>query len=131
MTTMLSFLIQLLKHCRLVSSAMWWTLQNFVAELRLFIYNKTSRSAPQYSNILIKFLLLQFKDYFFSFFLYWLKFYLYSTNQLTRCFKLALTSMLNFLIQLLKHCTFTSVISKVVNLAKFYCWIKVVYIWKN
>ena len=43
LNSLLSFLIELLKHKRLVSSAMWWTLQNFIAWLRSFIYNKNRR----------------------------------------------------------------------------------------
>ena len=43
LTCLFSFLIELLRHNRLVSSAKWWTLQNFIAWLRSFIYNKNSR----------------------------------------------------------------------------------------
>ena len=35
------FLIESLKHNRLVSLAKWWTIQNFVAWLRSFIFDKT------------------------------------------------------------------------------------------
>ena len=43
LTCLFSFLIELLRHNRLVSSAKWWTLQNFIAWLRSFIYNKNRR----------------------------------------------------------------------------------------
>ena len=38
LTSLFSFFIELLRHKRLVSSAQWWTLQNFIAWLRSFIY---------------------------------------------------------------------------------------------
>ena len=40
LTSLLSFLIELLWHNRLVSSAKWWTLQNSIAWFRSFICNK-------------------------------------------------------------------------------------------
>ena len=43
LTSLFSFLIELLRHKRLVSSAKWWTLQNFIAWLRSFIYSKNRR----------------------------------------------------------------------------------------
>ena len=43
LTSLFSFLIELLWHNRLVSSAKWWTLQNFIAWFRSFIYNKNRR----------------------------------------------------------------------------------------
>ena len=45
LTCLFSFLIELLRHNRLVSSAKWSTLQNFIACLRPFIYYK-NRSDP-------------------------------------------------------------------------------------
>ena len=44
LTSLFSFLIELLRHNRLVSSAKWWTLQNFIAWLRSFIYNINRRA---------------------------------------------------------------------------------------
>ena len=41
--SLFSFLIELLRHKRLASSAKWWSLQNFFAWLRSFIYNKNRR----------------------------------------------------------------------------------------
>ena len=38
-----TFLIELQRHNRLVLSARWWTLQDFIAWLRSFIYNKNGR----------------------------------------------------------------------------------------
>ena len=43
LTSLFSFLIELLRHKRLVSSAKWWTLRNFIAWLRSFIYSKNRR----------------------------------------------------------------------------------------
>ena len=43
LTSLLSFLIELLRHNRLVSSAKWWNLQIFIAWLRSFTYNENSR----------------------------------------------------------------------------------------
>ena len=43
LTILFSFLIELLRHNRLMSSAKWWTLQNFIAWFRSFIYNKHRR----------------------------------------------------------------------------------------
>ena len=43
LTSSFSFLIELLRHKRLKSSAKWWTLQNFIAWLRSFIYSKNRR----------------------------------------------------------------------------------------
>ena len=43
LVSLFSFLIELLRHNRLVSSRKWWTLQNFIAWLWLFIYNKNRR----------------------------------------------------------------------------------------
>ena len=43
LTSLCSFLIELLRHNRLVSSAKWWTSQNFIAWFRSYIYNKKSR----------------------------------------------------------------------------------------
>ena len=43
LTCLFSFLIELLRHDRLVSSAKWWTLQDFIAWLRSFLYNKNKR----------------------------------------------------------------------------------------
>ena len=43
LTSLFSFLIELLRYKILVSSAKWWTLQNFIAWLRSFIYNKNRR----------------------------------------------------------------------------------------
>ena len=43
LTSLFSFLIELLKHKRLVSSAKWCTLQYFIAWLRSFIYSKNRR----------------------------------------------------------------------------------------
>ena len=40
LTSLFSFLIELLWHNRLVPSAKWWTLQNFIAWFGSFIYNK-------------------------------------------------------------------------------------------
>ena len=40
LTSLFSFLIKLPRHKRLVSSAMWWTLQIFFAWLRSFAYKK-------------------------------------------------------------------------------------------
>ena len=37
LTSLFSFLIELLRHNRLVPSANWWTLQNFIAWFRSFI----------------------------------------------------------------------------------------------
>ena len=55
LTSLFSFLIESLWHNRLVSSAKWWVLQNFIAWFRLFIYNKNRRGpradpwgAPQF-----------------------------------------------------------------------------------
>ena len=47
LTSLFSFLIELLRHKRLVSSAKWWTLQNFIAWLRSFIYSKNRRVVEQ------------------------------------------------------------------------------------
>ena len=46
LTSLFNFLMELLRHKRLVSSAKWWTLQNFIAWLRSFIYSK-NRSGPR------------------------------------------------------------------------------------
>ena len=46
LTSLFSFLIELLRPKRLVSSAKWWTLQNFIAWLRSFIYIK-NRGGPR------------------------------------------------------------------------------------
>ena len=43
LTFWFSFLIELLRHNRLLSSAKWWTLQNVIAWLRSSIYNKNRR----------------------------------------------------------------------------------------
>ena len=43
LTSLFSFLIGLLKYKRLVLSAKWWTLQNFIAWLRSFVYNENRR----------------------------------------------------------------------------------------
>ena len=43
LTSLFSFLMKLLRHKRLVTSAKWWTLLNFIAWLRSFIYNKSRR----------------------------------------------------------------------------------------
>ena len=43
LTSLFSFLIELLRHNKIVSSAKWWTLQNFIAWLRSFIYSKNRR----------------------------------------------------------------------------------------
>ena len=43
LTSLLSFLIDLPKYNKLVSSAKWCTLQNFIAWLRSFMYNKNRR----------------------------------------------------------------------------------------
>ena len=40
---MFSLLIELLQHNRLVSSAKWWILQDFITWLRSFIYSKNRR----------------------------------------------------------------------------------------
>ena len=40
LTSLFSFLIELLRHNKSVSSAKWWTLQNFIAQLRSFIYSR-------------------------------------------------------------------------------------------
>ena len=42
-TSLFSFLIEFLGHNGLMSLAKWWTLQNFIAWFRSFIYNKNSR----------------------------------------------------------------------------------------
>ena len=47
LTSLFSFLIDLPRHNRLVSSVKWWTLQNVIAWFRLFIYNKNSSGPPQ------------------------------------------------------------------------------------
>ena len=44
LTSLFSFLIELLRHNKLVSSANWWTLQNFVGQLRSFIYSRNGRA---------------------------------------------------------------------------------------
>ena len=43
LTSLFSFLIELLRHKKLVSSAKWWNLQELIAWLRSFIYNKNRR----------------------------------------------------------------------------------------
>ena len=43
LSSLFSFLRELLRHNRLVSPSKWWTLQNFIAWFRSFIYNKNSR----------------------------------------------------------------------------------------
>ena len=43
LTSLFSFLIELLRHKKLVSSAKWWNLQELIASLRSFIYNKNRR----------------------------------------------------------------------------------------
>ena len=43
LTCLFSFLIELLRHNRFVSSAKCWTLQDFIAWLRSFLYNKNRR----------------------------------------------------------------------------------------
>ena len=43
LTSFFSFFIELLKHNKLVSSAKWWTLQNFIARLASFIFNRNRR----------------------------------------------------------------------------------------
>ena len=43
LTSLFSFLTELLRHKRLVSSAKWCILQNFIAWLRSFIYSKNRR----------------------------------------------------------------------------------------
>ena len=43
LTSLFSFLIELLRHKRLVSSAKWWTLQSFIAWWRSFLCNANSR----------------------------------------------------------------------------------------
>ena len=48
MTSWFSFLIEFLIDKRLVSSAKWWTLQNFIAWFRSFIHNKNSRGPRTY-----------------------------------------------------------------------------------
>ena len=45
-----SFLVELLRHNRLASSTKWWTLQNFIAWLWSFIYNK-NRSDPTHGAL--------------------------------------------------------------------------------
>ena len=45
LTSLFSFLIELPRHNRLVSSAKWWTLQNFIDWFRSFIYNKKSKGS--------------------------------------------------------------------------------------
>ena len=47
LTSLFSFLIELLRHKRLVSSAKWCTLQNFIAWLRSFICSKNRRILEQ------------------------------------------------------------------------------------
>ena len=47
LTSLLSFLVELLKRKTLVSSAKWWTLQNFIAWLRSFIYNQNGEGREQ------------------------------------------------------------------------------------
>ena len=47
LTSLFSFLIELLKHKRLVSSAKWCTLQYFIAWLRSFIYSKIEEVLEQ------------------------------------------------------------------------------------
>ena len=44
LTSLFSFLIELLRHNKLVSSANWWTLQNFVGQLMSFIYSRNGRA---------------------------------------------------------------------------------------
>ena len=41
--SLLSFLMELVRNKRLVSSAKWWTLQNFIAVCKSFIYSKNRR----------------------------------------------------------------------------------------
>ena len=41
--SLFSFWIELLKHKRLASSAKWWALENFIAWLRLVLYNRSIR----------------------------------------------------------------------------------------
>ena len=43
LTNLFSFLIELLRHNKLVPLTKWWTLQNFIAWLKSFIYNKNRR----------------------------------------------------------------------------------------
>ena len=43
LTSLFSFLIELLRQKRLVSSENWWTLQIWITWLRSFIYNKNRR----------------------------------------------------------------------------------------
>ena len=40
------FLMELVRNKKLVSSAKWWTLQNFIALCKSFIYSK-NRRAPK------------------------------------------------------------------------------------
>ena len=47
--SLFSFLIEVLRRNRLVSSAKWWALQNFIAWFRSFIFNKNSRGHRAYS----------------------------------------------------------------------------------
>ena len=39
----LSFLIELVRNKKLVSSAKWWTMQNFIAVCKSFVYSKNRR----------------------------------------------------------------------------------------
>ena len=43
LTSLFSFLIELLRHNKFVSSAKWWTFQNFIAWLRSCLYTKKQR----------------------------------------------------------------------------------------
>ena len=43
LTSLFSFLIEFLRHNRLVSSANWWTLENFIVWFGSFLCNKNSR----------------------------------------------------------------------------------------
>ena len=45
LTSLLSLLIELLRDNRLVPQVKWWTLQNFIAWSRSFIYNKNRRGS--------------------------------------------------------------------------------------
>ena len=40
LASLFSFSVELLRHNKLVSSAMWWMLQNFIAWLRSFVYDE-------------------------------------------------------------------------------------------